>query len=83
MRNLALDLKPIRVNLINPGGVETELWNFVPEQQRKGMLEDLGKKCATGSVGRVEDVAEAYLYCMKDRNVTGSVINSNGGHYLM
>ncbi|KAL8716360.1 MAG: hypothetical protein Q9220_000267 [cf. Caloplaca sp. 1 TL-2023] len=26
-RNLALDLAPIRVNLISPGAVETEMWN--------------------------------------------------------
>jgi NAD(P)-dependent dehydrogenase (short-subunit alcohol dehydrogenase family) len=83
MRNLALDLRPVRVNLVNPGAVETELWNFLPEQQRKSILEEMGKKSATGAVGRVEDVAEAYLYCMRDRNVTGSVISSNGGYLLM
>lgn len=83
MRNIALDLRPIWVNLVNPGAVATNLWNFVPEEQRGVMMEEMGKKCATGSVGLIEHVAEAYLYCMRDRNVTGSVISSNGGHYLM
>lgn len=83
MRNIALDLRPIRVNLVNPGPVATNLWNLVPEEQRGAMMEEMGKKCATGSVGLIEHVAEAYLYCMRDRNVTGSVISSNGGHYLM
>ena len=83
MRNLALDLRPIRVNVVNPGGVVTELWSFIPEEQRGRTMEELSKKCATGSVGLVEDVAEAYLYCMRDGNVTGSVINSNGGYLLM
>ncbi|MCJ1229876.1 hypothetical protein MMC12_006547 [Toensbergia leucococca] len=31
MRNLALDLAPIRVNLISPGAVETEMWKLSKE----------------------------------------------------
>ena len=38
---------------------------------------------ATGRVGRVEDVVEGYLMCLKDQNVTGSIVSSNGGHFLM
>ena len=84
MRNLALDLRPIRVNLVNPGLLNTNLWNFIPREQREALIEEVGrKKCATGSVGLVEHVVEGYLYCMRDRNVTGSVITSNGGFYLM
>jgi len=37
-RGLALDLKPIRVNLISPGAVDTELWNGMTEQQRRDMF---------------------------------------------
>jgi recyclin-1 len=36
-----------------------------------------------GRVGRPEDVAESYLYCMRDGNVTGSVVSTNGGHLVM
>lgn len=82
-RNLALELRPIRVNLVNPGGVATELWNFLPEDRRAAAMEEMGKKSATGVIGKVEHVAEGYLYCMRDQNVTGTVISSNGGHYLM
>lgn len=38
---------------------------------------------ATGRAGQVEDVAETYLYCMKDRNLTGGVISTNGGVLLI
>jgi hypothetical protein len=34
-------------------------------------------------VGRPEDVAEGYLYCMRDGNLTGSVVSSNGGSLVM
>ncbi|KAG9551441.1 NAD(P)-binding protein, partial [Aureobasidium melanogenum] len=82
-RGLALDLKPIRVNLVSPGAVETPLWNGIPEEQRKQTFEAFGKKMATGKIGQVEDVAEAFLYAMKDKNLTGSMISTNGGALIM
>ncbi|CAD0082323.1 unnamed protein product [Aureobasidium vineae] len=82
-RGLALDLKPIRVNLVSPGAVETPLWDGIPEEQRKQMFESFASKMATGKIGQVEDVAEAFLYAMKDKNLTGSMISTNGGSMLM
>ena len=32
-----------------------------------------------GKVGTPEEVAEAYVYLMRDSNATGSVVSSNGG----
>lgn len=78
-----MDLKPLRVNLISPGAVETELWDGLPEDKRKEMMKGFETKMATGKVGRPEDVAESYLYCMRDGNVTGSVVSTNGGHLIM
>jgi NAD(P)-dependent dehydrogenase (short-subunit alcohol dehydrogenase family) len=82
-RQFALDLRPLRVNLISPGAVETELWDGLPAGQRGEILEGFAKKMATGRVGRPEDVAESYLYCMRDGNLTGSVVSSNGGSLIM
>jgi NAD(P)-dependent dehydrogenase (short-subunit alcohol dehydrogenase family) len=82
-RQLALDLKPLRVNLISPGAVETELWDGLAEDKRREMMKGFEAKMATGKVGQPEDVAESYLYCMRDGNVTGSVISTNGGHLIM
>ncbi|KAH6867859.1 short-chain dehydrogenase [Thelonectria olida] len=76
-RNLALDLKPLRVNLVSPGVVVTPLHG-------PGGVPDEAKKHTTlGKVGTPEEVAEAYLYCMKDTNVTGSCISTNGGALLI
>jgi len=81
-RNLALDLKPIRVNLISPGFVDTELWNGLGAEQRKATVQSMAESSATGRAGQVVDVVEAYLYCMRDHNVTGSVISTNSGQLL-
>ncbi|KIV96732.1 hypothetical protein PV10_00558 [Exophiala mesophila] len=74
VRGLALDLKPVRVNLISPGSVATELWDtsLTPEQ-KAAMQEETGKILLTGRIGQVEHVVESYLWVLKDQNVTGTV----------
>lgn len=80
-RGLALDLKPIRVNLVSLGAVDTEFWKMSEEDKQRifRMRED---NSLTGKVGRVEDVAQSYIYLMTDQNITGSIINSDSGMLL-
>jgi NAD(P)-dependent dehydrogenase (short-subunit alcohol dehydrogenase family) len=82
-RNLALDLKPVRVNLVQPGAVDTDLWKGMGEEGRKAMFDGLAKTLPTGRPPTVEDVAEAYVYFMKDRNATGQIVRTDGGHSLL
>ncbi|KAK0513122.1 hypothetical protein JMJ35_004108 [Cladonia borealis] len=81
-RNLALDLAPIRVNLVSPGAVLTPLWDGMPKEQLEEFMANLRQKLPTGEIGNAEDVAESYLYAMRDQNCTGSVIDTNGGGLL-
>ncbi|KAK0872058.1 hypothetical protein LTS02_001552 [Friedmanniomyces endolithicus] len=53
------------------------------EEAKGEMFKAIGEKVPTGRVGRVEDVAEAFLYLMRDGNVTGSMVSSNGGALLV
>ncbi|KAF3395902.1 putative oxidoreductase YkvO [Penicillium rolfsii] len=76
-RNLALDLKPLRVNLVSPGVVATPLWGT------NGVPEEMSQHTTLGKVGTPEEVAEAYVYLMKDTNATGSCISTNGGSLLL
>ncbi|KAL4799982.1 hypothetical protein BDV19DRAFT_384820 [Aspergillus venezuelensis] len=84
-RGLALDLKPIRVNVVSPGGVNTEMWDVLGKESdvREGVIGDLGRETTTGRVGGVEDVVEGYLFAMKDGNLSGAVVRSNGGRLLV
>ena len=82
-RQLALDLKPVRVNIISPGAVDTELWDHFPADVKAESMKASAQGCATGRVGRPEDVAEAYMYAIKDQNITGSIISTNGGSLIM
>ncbi|KAF2396334.1 NAD(P)-binding protein [Trichodelitschia bisporula] len=82
-RNLAVDMKPIRVNIVAPGVVYTPLWDSWPKEVVETMLEQAKAKTTTGETGKVEDVAEAYLYLMKDSNVSGVNIDTNSGVFLV
>jgi len=81
-RGLALDLAPIRVNAVGPGAVDTPLWDSLTEDAKKQVVAATKKSTTTGEMGQIEDVAHAYLYVMQDKNVSGSVINTNGGSLL-
>ncbi|KAL5040797.1 hypothetical protein BDW71DRAFT_213864 [Aspergillus fruticulosus] len=76
-RNLALDLKPLRVNIVSPGAVATPLWG------EQGVPEGVADNTLTGKVGTVDEVAEAYIYLMKDSNATGACVRTNSGSVLM
>ena len=82
-RGLALDLKPLRVNLVSPGAVDTELWAGFSKEQKTEVFKTFASKMTTGAIGQVNDVAEAFLYCMKDRNLSGAMISTSGGALLL
>jgi NAD(P)-dependent dehydrogenase (short-subunit alcohol dehydrogenase family) len=82
-RNLALDLKPIRVNIVSPGFVETELWDHQDPEAKKGLFEWVKTATALEKIGKPEEIAEAFLWLMKDTNVTGSVAETNSGMKLV
>ncbi|KAF2795164.1 NAD(P)-binding protein [Melanomma pulvis-pyrius CBS 109.77] len=82
VRNLALDLKPIRVNGVSPGVVNTELWRMGEEEKRE-FLNGLAGKMPTGVAGRPEEVAESYLVVLRDCNMDGSVVRTDGGGLLV
>ena len=79
-RGLAVDLAPVRVNLVAPGAIDTELLRGrVPPPIRDAWVQ----KSLVKRLGRPEDTAEAYLYLMKDGFITGTVVHTNGGALLV
>ncbi|KAF2092515.1 putative short-chain dehydrogenase [Rhizodiscina lignyota] len=75
---LAVDLAPVRVNVVNPGVVNTELLGGAPAE----IIEKFKETTLTKKLGQPEDIAEAYLYSMKDSSADGSTILSDNGKVL-
>ncbi len=78
-RALAVELAPIRVNVISPGIVDTPIYHTMPAEQRNSMFASLAKRLPVGRIGKPEDIAEAMLYLMQNGYTTGSVIDVEGG----
>ena len=78
-RALAIELAPIRVNLVCAGFVRTELWNNVAENEREEMFAKAAQKLPARRVGEAADLAETYLYLMRQGFSTGAMILVDGG----
>jgi NAD(P)-dependent dehydrogenase (short-subunit alcohol dehydrogenase family) len=81
-RALAVELAPIRVNVISPGLVDTPIYDQMPEEQRKSMFAAAANALPVGRVGRPEDVAQTIIYLMQNGYTTGCVLDVNGGARL-
>ena len=82
-RGLALDLAPIRVNTIQPGYVDTPLFDGIFGAQRDEILAAAGAKLPVGRIGRPDEIAQAVLFLMKNGYVTGINLVVDGGGLLV
>ena len=82
-RALAVELAPIRVNIVSPGVVKTPLWSAMSEADRDALYRQMEQNLLVGHVGEPEEIAEAYLYLMRQTYGTGQVIVVDGGGVLV
>lgn len=73
---LALELAPIRVNVVAPNWVDDEKMD---DDQREELREWAGTSLPAGRLGTPEDVAESVLYLMTNRYTTGVFLPVDGG----
>jgi NAD(P)-dependent dehydrogenase (short-subunit alcohol dehydrogenase family) len=78
-RSLAVELAPLRVNLVCPGLVKTDLWDGMAAEAREAMFRRAEQNLLVGRVGEAEDLAEAYVYLMKNGFSTGQIVVVDGG----
>ncbi len=81
-RALAIELAPVRVNIVVPGFVETGLWNNIPTEARTEMFRSAAAKLPVGRIGTPGDIAEHYLAFMRGGYTTGQSIIVDGGAVL-
>jgi NAD(P)-dependent dehydrogenase (short-subunit alcohol dehydrogenase family) len=79
---MAIELAPVRVNVVAPGIVRTPIWDRLPKVQREAFFEARGAALPIGKVGEPADVAEAYLYFMLSGYTTDQTVIVDGGMLL-
>jgi NAD(P)-dependent dehydrogenase (short-subunit alcohol dehydrogenase family) len=82
-RALAVELAPIRVNIVSPGVVRTPLWANMTEADRQTLYQQMADRLPVRHVGDVTEIALAYLYLMRQSYSTGQVIVVDGGAILV
>jgi NAD(P)-dependent dehydrogenase (short-subunit alcohol dehydrogenase family) len=78
-RSLAVELAPIRVNVVAPGVVRSPLWTALPGADREAMFASIAAGLPLRRVADVEDVAKAFLHLMDNDYLTGTVSVVDGG----
>ena len=76
---LAVELKPLRVNAVSPGVIDTPWWSFVPDDSKAALFADYAAKTPVGRVGTAEDIADAVAFLIGNRFMTGATIICDGG----
>jgi NAD(P)-dependent dehydrogenase (short-subunit alcohol dehydrogenase family) len=76
---LAAELRPLRVNGVSPGVIDTPWWDFLPTEQKEGVFADYAGKAPVGRIGKTEDVAQAIAFLIEDSFVSGHNLLCDGG----
>jgi NAD(P)-dependent dehydrogenase (short-subunit alcohol dehydrogenase family) len=82
-RAMAVELAPIRVNLVSPGIVRTNLWSDMADAERDGMYSYYSGQLPVKYVAGPEDIAQTYLYLMNQLYGTGQAVVIDGGYALV
>jgi len=80
---LAAELKPIRVNAVSPGIIDTPWWDFMPAEAKGRFLAQNGGSLPVGRVGHPDDVAVAIEMIILNGFVTGTILRCDGGARLL
>jgi NAD(P)-dependent dehydrogenase (short-subunit alcohol dehydrogenase family) len=82
-RALALELAPIRVNVVSPGWVDTPIWETIAGDDKTERLAAMAERLPVGRIGRPSDIAEAFVALMNNGFITGTLLHVDGGHRLI
>jgi NAD(P)-dependent dehydrogenase (short-subunit alcohol dehydrogenase family) len=82
-RSLAVELAPIRVNVVVPGLIDTPLIASAFGEHRERMLEAAAASLPVRRVGQPEDIADGVLFLMGNGYVTGTTLVIDGGRLLV
>jgi NAD(P)-dependent dehydrogenase (short-subunit alcohol dehydrogenase family) len=81
-RGLAVELAPVRVNVVAPGTIDGNRWAGRPAAVRESSFAQYSRDTLLHRVGRESEVADAVLYLFGSTYTTGSTLYPDGGYAL-
>lgn len=81
-RALAMELAPIRVNVVAPGMTDTPSWHFLDGEARRTLFRQVAATLPARKVGEPGEVAQAALFLIQNAYITGTVLHVDGGAML-
>ena len=83
VRPLAVELAPVRVNAVSPGLVDTPWWSGLPDQARQDLFDQAAAQLPNRRIASPADIAEAVVLAATNPNITGTVLETDGGSRLV
>lgn len=82
-RAMAVELAPIRVNVVMPGVIRTNLWNSMSETDRNNLYNGVGNALLVKRVGEAAEIAQTFIFLMQQQFATGQTFIIDGGTVLV
>lgn len=82
-RALAVELAPIRVNVVSPGWIDTPVWDVLAGNDKDERFSAMAQRLPAGRIGLPDDVAEAFLAVLQNKFMTGALVHVDGGQRLV
>ncbi|MEU5693235.1 SDR family oxidoreductase [Actinosynnema sp. NPDC020468] len=79
-RGLAVELAPVRVNVVSPGTIDGSLWSGRPAEVREAAFGQYERDTVLHRVGTEPEVAGTVLYLFANGYTTGSTLYPDGGY---
>ncbi len=81
VRCLAVEMAPIRVNVVSPGTIDTAMFDHFGDEKAEKM-QGMTATHLIKRAGTSEEVAEGLIFVMNNNFVTGTTVDVDGGRIL-
>jgi NAD(P)-dependent dehydrogenase (short-subunit alcohol dehydrogenase family) len=76
---IAKEIKPVRLNAVSPGVVDTPWWSFLPQEAKQKTFEQFSTTIPLARVATAEEIAHAVIFTLGNSYLTGTVVPVDGG----
>ncbi len=80
---LAVELAPVRVNVVAPGITDTPSWDHLDSGERAQFFNAVRQTLPVRRIAKAREIGEGILFALQNPFVTGTVLHMDGGALLV